>query len=146
MKPSRNTIGLLLLVGVIIGLFIRDIIRKRQINTIVVPDLPIATVTASSSVSNNSYTNTNSNTPITVVYNPVMIGNGSTLFDAFTMVGIEHDKHYDIKVIDPPLSTYDDVAIQLFTVADNTVRIVIINETGQNLNLPALTISALKTN
>lgn len=85
-------------------------------------------------------------TTTTAKYKPPSLQNGQTVIEDINVSGLEFSKHYDLRVVSPEWNNYGGVAIQLFPVANNLVRVVIINETGEVLDLPELTISALKLN
>lgn len=133
---------------IIIVLLLLRYLRQRNSPAITTNAVEIMTVTPTSS-SASGY-------PVSPVfptmsaylvqYKPPILQNGQTLIEDIDLEGIVFGKHYDIRVIAPPWDSYNGVSIQLNPVAQNLIRIVIVNETGEALELPELTISALKLN
>ena len=88
---------------------------------------------------------TNSVIPITAVFTPSTHQNGQSLLEDVTVTGVELNNHYSLAIV-TPLAHHEGIEITMMVVADDKVRVSIVNETGQELSLPALTISALKLN
>lgn len=134
---------------IIIVLILLRYLRQRNSPAITANAVEVLTVTPTSS---NTGGGGGSNYPIApvtssfVFYKPDAVQNAQTLIDDIPFDGIVFGKHYDIRVIAPPWDNYDGVSIQLNPVANDLIRIVIVNQTGETLDLPELTISALKLN
>lgn len=85
------------------------------------------------------------NTPVSATFTAAVLNNSETDEQLVTMTGIllANDNLLSIKT---DLSAYSQVDIRMMVVADNTVRVTVINNTGNTITLPTITISALKLN